>query len=126
MGNPFSWSCPYCNRDATITDTNTDTHDYQFNRLNKEGDLSLIIRVIVCPHPKCREYTIDAQLFKIEAISAMSRRRADAPFLEWTLKPRSGAKPFPTYVPKPILDDYNEACLILNDSPKASATLSRR
>lgn len=40
--------------------------------------------------------------------------------------PRSRAKPQPDYIPKQIRDDYLEACLIANDSPKASATLSRR
>jgi hypothetical protein len=33
---------------------------------------------------------------------------------------------FPSYVPTPILDDYEEACKIRDLSPKASATLSRR
>jgi hypothetical protein len=45
---------------------------------------------------------------------------------QWTLKPRSGAKPLPAYIPKAIHDDYEEACLIVALSPKASATLSRR
>jgi len=43
-----------------------------------------------------------------------------------TLIPKSNAKCFPEFIPKPILDDYNEACLIQELSPKASATLSRR
>jgi hypothetical protein len=40
--------------------------------------------------------------------------------------PSSEAVVFPDYVPKAILDDYSEACLIRDLSPKASATLSRR
>ncbi len=32
----------------------------------------------------------------------------------------------PDWLPKPIRDDYEEACLIRDLSPKASATLSRR
>lgn len=40
--------------------------------------------------------------------------------------PEGFVKPFPEYIPKPILDDYKEAVLIKNLSPKASATLSRR
>jgi hypothetical protein len=36
------------------------------------------------------------------------------------------AKQFPSYVPAPILQDYNEACQIVDLSPKAAATLSRR
>jgi len=34
--------------------------------------------------------------------------------------------PVPTEVPSEIVEDYKEACLVLNDSPKASAALSRR
>lgn len=36
------------------------------------------------------------------------------------------AKIFPEYIPKPIRNDYEEACAIVESSPKASATLSRR
>lgn len=35
-------------------------------------------------------------------------------------------KPPAPEVPKPFCDDYKEACLVLDDSPKASAALSRR
>lgn len=34
--------------------------------------------------------------------------------------------PLPVEVPPPIAEDYQEACLVLADSPKASAALSRR
>ena len=45
---------------------------------------------------------------------------------KWNLIPPSKAKTFPFYIPQAILDDYREACLIQDLSPKASATLSRR
>ena len=35
-------------------------------------------------------------------------------------------KPAPSDVPQSLREDYNEACLVLADSPKASAALSRR
>jgi hypothetical protein len=35
-------------------------------------------------------------------------------------------KPAPADVPKGLAEDYNEACLVLADSAKASAALSRR
>ncbi|MGD1215392.1 MAG: DUF4145 domain-containing protein [Terriglobales bacterium] len=35
-------------------------------------------------------------------------------------------KPAPADVPKGLAEDYNEACLVLTDSPNASAALSRR
>lgn len=41
--------------------------------------------------------------------------------------PRAAARPKPpTEVPKSLAGDYNEAALVLPDSPKASAALSRR
>ncbi len=42
--------------------------------------------------------------------------------------PKGGAsrKPAPADVPKGLADDYNEACLVLADSAKASAALGRR
>lgn len=43
-----------------------------------------------------------------------------------TVLPDSFAKQFPDYIPAPIRQDYEEAYKILNLSPKASATLSRR
>jgi len=44
----------------------------------------------------------------------------------WRLVPPSNAKVFPDYIPKPVIEDYTEACLIKENSPKASATLARR
>ena len=40
--------------------------------------------------------------------------------------PASLAMKYPDYIPQPIRNDYEEACAIVNLSPKASATLARR
>lgn len=42
------------------------------------------------------------------------------------IKPNSQAMQFPEYIPECIRADYEEACAIVDLSPKASATLSRR
>jgi hypothetical protein len=43
------------------------------------------------------------------------------------IRPKSANRPpAPAIIPKEIANDYNEACLVLTDSPKASAALSRR
>jgi hypothetical protein len=98
--------------------------------MNKDGLLRLKTQVIVCPNPECREYAIQASLFKTEIVNAINSQSyvmtVEPALMTWTLRPKSGAKPFPAYIPKIILDDYVEACLIVSDSPKASATLSRR
>jgi hypothetical protein len=100
-----------------------DTHE--FDRGNKDGDLALWTGVIACPNPDCREYKITARLYK-RSFNGANWVLARNPFQEWQLRPKSQARPFPEYIPKAVLDDYTEACLIVNDSPKASATLSRR
>ncbi len=43
-----------------------------------------------------------------------------------SIYPKAVFRNLPEYVPRPIREDYIEASLILQDSPKASATLSRR
>ena len=46
--------------------------------------------------------------------------------IETNFSPSSLAIKFPDYIPQSIRVDYEEACKIVNLSPKASATLSRR
>jgi hypothetical protein len=40
--------------------------------------------------------------------------------------PRANFKPQPQYIPTPLVEDYQEACCIVAESPKAAATLVRR
>jgi len=126
--NAFSWVCPYCNSVATITDSNISRDRHKFEKNNRENcQLWLDTQVTVCPNPKCREYVLTAALFKTEFSKAYQEWEAlTTPIIQWHLRPKSKAKPLPGYIPRPIVEDYEEACLVLNDSPKASATLSRR
>ena len=122
----FPWTCPYCNRDATITDSNYSSNSHFFSNNSKDNELYLITRIIVCPNRNCKEYTISASLHKAYQDRLKNWEPLPQPLLHWNLKPQSQAKVFPSYIPKPILEDYEEACLIRDLSPKASATLSRR
>lgn len=46
---------------------------------------------------------------------------------ETLVYPRGATKPFAlSEVPSSLAEDFNEACMVLQDSPKASAALSRR
>lgn len=126
MAINFSWSCPYCNRDATITDSNYSTDIHFFDNKNKDGDLGLRTQVIVCPNKDCREYVIFGSLHKANWKSGSHDIENYTPLLSWSMKPSSLAKQFPPYIPSAIIADYEEACLIRTLSPKASATLSRR
>jgi hypothetical protein len=124
MAISFLWTCPFCNRNATIGEHNFSQNDFLFNDNNKEGVyLSLRATSITCPNRECRQYELKASLFKFDTDH---RRPIGEPLMKWQLRPSSKAVVFPDYVPPPIVQDYNEACVIRDLSPKASATLSRR
>ncbi len=129
--NTFSWVCPHCGHAATIDDDDVSIDDSILTVKNKDGYRCLTSVFIVCPNPECRKFTLTAVLKEVQSVFRPDGSgRPDyskLPVLrQWDLIPESKAKSFPNYIPKPILDDYNEACLIRDLSPKASATLSRR
>lgn len=58
---------------------------------------------------------------------ARTETGSSAPSRTDTVWPRVASRPAaPPEVPAPFSTDYHEACLVLIDSPKASAALSRR
>lgn len=120
----FSWICPYCNQNATITNSNTSRFLNKFDNDNKYGLVGIEIKAITCPNQLCKESEITARLVPLSG--NYNFPTLGEPIISWNLKPNSSAKTFSDYIPKAILDDYNEACLIRDLSPKASATLSRR
>ncbi len=125
MSSLFLWNCPYCDRNATITSENYSADTHKFDKNNKDGDLAIFTTVVTCPNEKCREYSVTATLAKVELKNGAWKPKGN-PLLKWKLRPQSKAKPYPDFVPAPIRSDYEEACLIQDLSPKASATLSRR
>lgn len=118
----FSWCCPYCNHNATITDSQYSASNHTFAH-NNSFDTVLLLRtmVTVCPNINCREFEISAILGH-----RTPRGNITEELMSWRLKPDSNAKPLPNYIPKAIVEDYREACLIRELSPKSSATLARR
>lgn len=122
-----SWKCPFCNQYATITEDNYSEDSFYFHMDNKYGHQCVELCAIVCPNEECKEYTLKASLYDQEHIASLGRFVNKQPSkAKWQLIPRSLAKVFPDYIPIPIRNDYEEACLIRDLSPKASATLARR
>ncbi|HXE92003.1 MAG TPA: DUF4145 domain-containing protein [Terriglobales bacterium] len=121
---PFNWTCPFCDRDTTITGSNYQDDAANFGVDSADGKLRTLLVRIVCPNKSCRKSTL--QLFTYELNGTYGNYSVGALQKSWTLIPPSQAKVFPDYVPKQIQGDYLEACLIRDLSPKASATLARR
>lgn len=120
----FNWICPHCERAVTISGERLTNSRHTLHIENAEGIRSFLSKFIVCPNPDCKRFTLTATLY--ESTWQHGNEKLGLPIQHWNLIPDSRAKNFPGYIPKAILDDYREACLIRDLSPKASATLSRR
>lgn len=120
----FSWNCPFCNHHSTITDHNAGSSRYEFIFGNKYGYQAVKTHVVSCPNPECKEYTLTVTLH--DHVQQEGQWKDLKAKKTWSLIPQAQVKVFPDYVPNQIISDYEEACLIRDLSPKASATLSRR
>lgn len=120
----YSWRCPFCNQNATISEGNESRSWHTFNCGNKFNDQVLISHAVVCPNPDCKEYSLSASLHDRALEGTAYKTKLSK--MRWQLIPAAETKVFPDYIPTPIIGDYKEACLIRDLSPKASATLSRR
>lgn len=115
----FAWTCPFCNRDATINELDYSTQSHSFEQRNKYStDVRATTNFIICPNPNCREFTVTT------IVGIWDNGWVE--YARFQLIPQTEMKVFPEYVPEAIRGDYEEACLIRHLSPKASATLSRR
>lgn len=132
MGNEaYDWQCPFCGKHVSLTENSYSLFEgiVRTNKQGKDGNLYYDLLYIVCPNRNCLEYTIKISFFTREEIVDKHVGRdyqKGKEILVCQLRPKGNAKPFPDYIPENLRQDYQEACLILDDSPKASATLSRR
>lgn len=117
------FQCPYC---SMVMSKSYDTYAVRtpsFSSACSDGSgLQLVspidksaIKVHFYRCPNCNQYSIIAEGYG-SAVQDVSIK----------IRPISLAKKFPDYVPENIRQDYEEACAIVDLSPKASATLSRR
>lgn len=121
----YHWTCPFCNHDTVITKERYRTEYSDLLIPNAEGPRRITTVAIVCPNPKCKKFTLTISLNEID-YDQLNNPSTGSHIHTWQLIPASKAQPFPDFIPRAIISDYNEACLISDLSPKASATLSRR
>jgi hypothetical protein len=93
----------------------------------KFGRVGLVTHSARCLNPKCNQLILTAQLKgAVQNHNGYWISSSGEPIESWFMRPNSSAKPQPEYIPKPLRQDYEEACLVRDLSPKASATLARR
>lgn len=120
---PDKFLCPFCNfyfpligdtyKKTTVSSgIFTEIIDTPFGKQYKSTD-ECIVEFFCCPN--CKKTTITLEGSGKQVVGTKIK-----------VIPDSLAQSFPEYIPKSIRKDYEEACKIVNLSPKASATLSRR
>jgi hypothetical protein len=121
----FNWTCPHCNTKTTINSDNFQSSENHMSIDNPAGHKLLRNEWIVCPNENCKNITLSVILYD-SSYNHITGWKSGDKINSWRLIPNSSAKVFPDYIPEPLRNDYEEACMILDASPKASATLSRR
>lgn len=133
----YSRICPFCNTTSTITDSDIVKYD-NFSYLDKSDDKYYLWKIyaVTCPSEKCGKVQVYIEKYlniRLSEEEKTSNRTAlrftnykNEILKRYTIEPEANVKIFPDYIPEQILQDYKEAKLIVNISPKASATISRR
>jgi len=102
----------------------------ELEELGEDEEGYWAIEKYMCPNPRCKKWIFylivgkpvyvkyDGCSPSFSDISPVERRVL--------VRPKASNRPVPPEVPSKFAEDYTEACLVLPDSPKASAALSRR
>lgn len=124
----FNWTCPYCNRAQTVTDGRySQVEQHFYIGTTALGHIGLKGEAICCSNEECLKPTVRAWVQPAGAYQNGQRYfNQKEPLSDHRMMPESYAKPQPDFIPVALREDYFEACLIRDFSPKASATLSRR
>lgn len=120
----YLWRCPFCNREQTVIDQGRQITFADLTIDNADGPRRLVTKFVVCPNPECRKFSLTASLHSLEVSG--NRSYTGKHVKTWSLVPPSRARFFSVDIPQPVLQDYEEACIAVEFSPKVSAALSRR
>lgn len=111
--------CPHC-----LVEFHDDPKNVFIGR-DKLGEWWLETRY--CPNPACKKIIIFLCCGTVKIISPVGGFIPDIVYKYIMVYPKGiSREPLPPEVPKEFAEDYSESCLVLSDSAKASAALSRR
>ena len=126
--NSFNWECPYCNAHQTVVSAKHYHTTFGLGVSGPNGQSNALeLTSIGCANPICERVTVFIKIGK--DVAEQGYRISNDPKninFNQRILPLGSSKIQPDYIPEPIRNDYYEACLIRDLSPKASATLTRR
>ena len=133
----MSWICPHCGITATLQNSNysIDSKNIVVGTASKSEGIRLGWVVVKCPSSKCGKFTCDLKTEfgdvkkdvhgYVTGIVVEQNNERLFGIGRVRIEPRVGA-PLSNHVPQVVKEDYEEAYLIKDLSPKAAATLCRR
>lgn len=113
-----SFTCPFCHAIMSVHYQTAAIRYFNFNveRVAPSAEVPhLKVTIYHCPNPDCQKETVIA-----EGVNGYIGN------IQVPIYPQVTCRQFPDYIPYAIRNDYEEACTIVNSSPKAAATLARR
>lgn len=123
----FNWICPHCNIRQAVADECFDLRTNYIELPSKvHGKLALEQTAYGCVNPDCERTSLRVRVGHRKNVAGNLRLDPDRLLFSQMLIPQGSAKPQHDFIPEPLREDYYEACLIRDFSPKASATLIRR
>ena len=120
----YVWQCPFCNQEQSISKEGVQTSFADLTVENADGPRRLVVTYVVCQIPSCRKFSLNVALHELKVSGPRSYTGKN--LKAWSLIPPSRARVFPIALPQRVLEDYQEACLTLELSPKIASALSRR
>jgi Domain of unknown function (DUF4145) len=132
----MTWICPHCATTVTlqISDVVSADGSAMIGTASDVDGITIHWDTVKCPSKSCGKFVVDISVFYGRAVKFANGNRTglvlanpDRPLGigRARFEPRIGS-PLSVHVPKVVKEDYEEACLIKDLSPKASATLCRR
>jgi Domain of unknown function (DUF4145) len=85
-----------------------------------------VISYELCPSPLCGHAIVHLLVVAVDLGFGPMGQEPPGIKRRLLVFPKGSARPVPSEVPAQYAGDFKEACLVLPDSPKASAALSRR
>lgn len=120
------YTCPFCQHAIANSSETLTTYSFDFSQYMSSHQIH---------SPASRGITVTPYLIHVEFHKCPNCEKqsiivkgvgSEVEGITSWIHPVSSSKQYPSYVPEQIKQDYEEAYAILNLSPKASATLSRR
>lgn len=111
-----TYVCPFCGHAQAYYGAHDSVQNGKYKNCSpipeENQESSFIIYTFECNNNSC-------QKISVTAINRTTKKQID-------IVPQIVMKHYPEYIPEQIRQDYEEAALILESSPKAAATLLRR